>query len=147
MLLVPQTFKFLSDSEQWIRNTEVAQGTLEADLPRRGNWEQGWRAAHLQDRKDFCCCLVAKSRPAFVTPWASPLGFSVHGIFQARVLEWVAISFPRNDFIHSLKAGLLVRVTIPVSCSGVLLAETVFLCEHKMKFYVALLVVNLFTLD
>ena len=63
------------------------------------------------------------------------------------MLEWVAISLPRNDFIHSLKAGLLVRVTVPVSCSGVLLAETVFLCEHKMKFYVALLVVNLFTWD
>ena len=24
-------------------------------------------------------------------------GFSVHGIFQARVLEWVAISFSRAD--------------------------------------------------
>ena len=27
----------------------------------------------------------------------SPSGSSVHGILQARVLEWVAISFP-NDF-------------------------------------------------
>ena len=26
----------------------------------------------------------------------SPLGFSVHGICQARVLEWVAISFSRG---------------------------------------------------
>ena len=31
----------------------------------------------------------------FATPWTdySPPGFSVHGIFQARILEWVAISF------------------------------------------------------
>ena len=27
----------------------------------------------------------------FAIPWT--VGFSVHGIFQARVLEWVAISF------------------------------------------------------
>ena len=26
----------------------------------------------------------------------SPLGSSVHGILQARILEWVAISFPGN---------------------------------------------------
>ena len=32
----------------------------------------------------------------FVTPWTIRLpGSSVHGIFQARVLEWVAISFSR----------------------------------------------------
>ena len=27
----------------------------------------------------------------------SPLVFSVHGIFQARILEWVAISFSRGS--------------------------------------------------
>ena len=32
----------------------------------------------------------------FVTPW-SPPGSSVHGIFQARVLKWVAISFSRGS--------------------------------------------------
>ena len=34
-----------------------------------------------------------------VTPWTvcSPTGSSVHGIFQARVLEWVAISFSRGS--------------------------------------------------
>ena len=29
---------------------------------------------------------------------SSPLGFSVHGIFQARILEWVAISSSRGSF-------------------------------------------------
>ena len=33
----------------------------------------------------------------FVTPWtAAHPGSSVHGIFQARILEWVAISFCRR---------------------------------------------------
>ena len=27
-------------------------------------------------------------------------GFSVHGLFQARILEWVAISFSRGSFWH-----------------------------------------------
>ena len=35
---------------------------------------------------------------SFVTPWnCSPPGFSAHGIFQARILEWVAISFSRGS--------------------------------------------------
>ena len=33
-----------------------------------------------------------------VTPWTAALpGFSIHGIFQARVLEWIAISFSRGS--------------------------------------------------
>ena len=37
---------------------------------------------------------VAQSCPTLWDPMdCSPPGFSVHGIFQARVLEWVAISF------------------------------------------------------
>ena len=31
----------------------------------------------------------------------SPLGSSVHGIFQARILEWVAISCFKGSFRHS----------------------------------------------
>ena len=35
----------------------------------------------------------------FVTPWTiySPPGSSVHGILQARILEWVAISYSRGS--------------------------------------------------
>ena len=37
---------------------------------------------------------VAQSCPTLSDPMdCSPLGFSVHGIFQARVLEWGAIAF------------------------------------------------------
>ena len=42
----------------------------------------------------FCCCLVAKSSPILCDPMDCNLsGSSVHGISQARVLEWVVISF------------------------------------------------------
>ena len=40
----------------------------------------------------FCYCLVAKSRPLYSDPM-EPTGFSVHGILQARILKWAAISF------------------------------------------------------
>ena len=41
-----------------------------------------------------CCCLVAQSRLTLCDPVdCSPLGSSVHGIPQARILEWVAIAF------------------------------------------------------
>jgi len=33
----------------------------------------------------------------FVTPWAVARGSSVHGISQARILEWIAISFSRRS--------------------------------------------------
>ena len=50
--------------------------------------------------------LVAKSCPTLWDPMdCSPSGSSVHGIFQARMLEWVAISSSRGsyrprDWIH-----------------------------------------------
>ena len=41
--------------------------------------------------------LVAQSCPTLCNPIDSSLpGFSVHGIFQARILEWVASSFSRG---------------------------------------------------
>ena len=43
--------------------------------------------------------LVPKSCLTCVTPWNCPLGSYVHGILQARILEWVAISFSRGIFL------------------------------------------------
>ena len=46
-----------------------------------------------------CCCLVAKSVQLFCNVMdCGPPGSSVHGIFQARILEWVAISYSRGIF-------------------------------------------------
>ena len=38
---------------------------------------------------------------------SSPPGSSVHGIFQARVLEWVAIVFSNGDCSYEIKRCLL----------------------------------------
>ena len=48
---------------------------------------------------DHCCCyLVAKLCPTLCNPMDhSPLGSSVQGISQARILEWVAISSSRGS--------------------------------------------------
>ena len=55
--------------------------------------------------KSYRCCihlslkvLVAQSYPTFCDPMDySPPGFSVHGLLQARILEWVAISSSRGS--------------------------------------------------
>ena len=55
--------------------------------PRTGGGQsrETWREEHV----------IAQSRPTPCDPMDCSLrGSSVHGIFQARVLEWVAISFP-----------------------------------------------------
>ena len=46
------------------------------------------------------CCLISKSGPTqlFHDPMdCSSPGSSVHGNFQARILEWVATSYPRGS--------------------------------------------------
>ena len=44
------------------------------------------------------CVLVAQSYPTLYDPMdCSPPGFSVHGLLQARILEWVAIPFSRGS--------------------------------------------------
>ena len=52
----------------------------------------------------FCVCVceteseVSQSSPTLCDPVdSSPPGSSVHGILQARILEWVAISFSRGS--------------------------------------------------
>ena len=45
------------------------------------------------------CCLVAQLCPTLYNPMDYSLpGSSVPGAFQARILEWVAISFSRGSF-------------------------------------------------
>ena len=46
----------------------------------------------------YICCSVAESCPVLCDPMdCSPPGSSAHGIFQARILQWVAISFSRGS--------------------------------------------------
>ena len=54
--------------------------------------------SELGSRTCYCCCLVVKSCPTLM--WShrpQPDRLSVHGIFQARILEWVAISISRRS--------------------------------------------------
>ena len=58
------------------------------------------------------CCLFTKSCLILCYPVDYSLpGFSVHGILQARILEWVAISF-------SIPGGLVVK-NLPFSAEGI----------------------------
>jgi len=63
--------------------------------------------------------LVIQSCPTFCDPMdCSPPGSSVHGISQARILEWVAISFSRelpNPGMANLESVLKSRdITLPI---------------------------------
>ena len=52
-----------------------------------------------------CLSLVAQSCPTLCDPMDCSLpGSSVHGIFQARVLEWIAISFSIIFHFHAWEA-------------------------------------------
>ena len=49
-------------------------------------------------RQTDWCCLVTKLCPTFCDPmYCSPPGSSVHGILQARILEWVAMPSSRSS--------------------------------------------------
>ena len=64
------------------------------------------RGKHKRGPSSFSGCLLApvcvyvlvtQSCPSLCDPMdCSPTGFSVHGIFQARILEWIAFLFSRE---------------------------------------------------
>ena len=59
-------------------------------------WRQQWWMAYEQAKYGDGCCLVVEPYPTLCNPMdCSLLCSSVHGISQARILEWVAISFSR----------------------------------------------------
>ena len=54
---------------------------------------------HIQEWKDILCSVCAQSHLTLCHPMdysAIPPGSSVHGISQARILKWVAISYSRG---------------------------------------------------
>ena len=63
----------------------------------------------------YSACMQAQSCLTLCNPMDCSLpGFSVHGIFQARILEWVAIIFPRGssrlrDWTHVSCIGRLIH--------------------------------------
>ena len=71
--------------------------------------------------KQPCCYLVAELCPTLSNPMdSSPPGFSVHGISQVRILEWIAISSSRESFWTGTK---------PISPASFALAGEFFILE------------------
>ena len=77
-----------------------------------------WAKEHGQIKWIYCgCLLVAQSCPTlYDLVGCSPLGSPVHGILQARILDWVAMSFskgsswPRDQTPFSCMAGSLYTI-------------------------------------
>ena len=46
-------------------------------------------------------------------------GSSIHGIFQARVLEWGAIAFSISDYSHEIKRHLLLGSKVVTNLDGI----------------------------
>ena len=81
-----------------------------------------WRMSAEEMARDSAC-LPAKSLQLCLTLW-DPIdyslpGFSVHGIFQARILEWVAIAFSRGySWPASLVSPALAGDSLPYNHQG-----------------------------
>ena len=64
-------------------------------------------------------CSVIKSCPTLCDPMdCSLLGYSVHGVFQGRILEWVAISFTKES------SGAGIKLMTPVLAGRFFITET-----------------------
>ena len=85
--------------------SELAQTKLELETTLKAQHKhlkelEAFRCARLLDYKPVLLVKseVAQSCPTLRDPMDySQLGSSVHGILQARILEWVAISFSRGS--------------------------------------------------
>ena len=103
------------------------------------------------------CVLAAQSCPTLCDPMdCSPPGFSVHGILQARIQEWIAIPFsrgtfpPRDQILVSCITGRFFTIwateksqvyteplfEFPQSCSKFLLA--IYFAYGNVSFHVTL---------
>ena len=92
-----------------LHNTQLVTFAFVCAVSSRVNLPVAFPGLYLR----YCCCLVAKSYLTLCNSMdCSPPGSCVHGIFQARILERVALSFPRAP---SLTQGLNLRL---VSCFG-----------------------------
>ena len=64
------------------------------------HFEEKWSSTKpVPGAKKVLCVLVSQSCPTLCDPMdCTPPGSSVHGILQAKTLEWVAISFFRGSY-------------------------------------------------
>ena len=98
---VPQPANvFTPSSGCWEIDGENARSTVDYAIWEKSEYLQVRNInPKLSPNKCFCCfCLVTQSCLTLCNPMdCSPPGSSVHGILQARILEWVAIPFSRGS--------------------------------------------------
>ena len=78
----------------------LGQVALPSRMPQDANYNSVtiYRCVHCFSHFSGSEMLVAQSCPTLCDPKSCSLpGFSVHGILQARILEWVAIAFSRGS--------------------------------------------------
>ena len=77
---------------------------LQTDLNHGFSWVNSWNKLALGEVSFFHSALCVRAEllqpfPTLCNPVdCSPPGFSVHGILQGRILEWVAISFSHYTY-------------------------------------------------
>ena len=104
----PQSPMFLANSifSIWLWNQWLSLKPAPADGSLWGHCDDGPGPCFWFWYHPLCLCSVTLLCPTLCDPVdCSPLGFSVHGISQARILEWVAIFFSRasswpRDWTH-----------------------------------------------
>ena len=96
---MPCCWPFPQDlKEHYKQNVVATRATLERSPPLQttlGLNLCSYRDPALRELLMFACSVMFKSSQPMD---CIPPGSSVHGIFQARVLEWVAISYSRGSF-------------------------------------------------
>ena len=79
------------------------------EVTKSQTWLSDWTELRQLSCELYLCVLVTQSYPTLCDPMDySPPGSSVHGILQARILEWIAIPSSQGTFqTHVWNLGLL----------------------------------------
>ena len=84
----------------------------------------------LNNRSCFIMRVCAQSDPTFCDPTdCSPPGSSVHGILQARILDWFAISYSRGSSFAGTKPTSL---TSPALAGGFFPSRTIWEAQELL---------------
>ena len=105
----------------------------QAPLPLGFSGQEHWSGLHflLQCMKVKSESEVAQSCPTLRDPMdCRPPGSSVHGIFQARVLEWVAIAFSESN----IKLNYLLLLLNASEICSFMFHKMMYMAESEVNF-------------
>ena len=80
---------------RWSRGLDYPPGHVKPAIT--GTWASGTQEVSLVHMLWACACSITQSCPICDSMDCSPPGSPVHGICQAKILEWVAISFCKKS--------------------------------------------------